>query len=146
MHSAPIHLLQKPALWSNKCKDRGFLSHSVHNFYTHSTITDTEIYMEIYNEVWLADSHPVSAVTHDNLVHAQFTQLFTATYTLHCPYLLPLQEVCPKGLTQLLHYILVAIASCKQNCSPAILKKGCMKMWTVHKINAGTHVPASKQH
>ena len=59
-----------------------------------------------------------------NLINSQFTQPFTATYSLHGPHLLPVQEVCLKGLTQLLHYLLVSIASCKQNCSPAILRLG----------------------
>ena len=78
-----------------------------------------------YNPLSLANNHPVSVATHDDSEHAQFTQPFTATYNPHCPHLVPVQEVCPKGLTQLLHYLLVAIASCKQNCSAAILKEGC---------------------
>ena len=53
--------------------------------------------------LWLADSHPVSAATRDDWVQPQFTQPFTATYSLHGPHLLPVQEVCPKGLAQLLH-------------------------------------------
>ena len=78
---------------------------------------------------WLADSHmhPASAATHEDLVHAHFTQPFTATSSLHGPHLLLVQEVCLKGLTQLLHYLLVAIASCKQNCSAAILREGCKR-------------------
>ena len=46
------------------------------------------------------------------------------TYSLHGSYLHPVQEVCLTGLTQLLHYLFVVTASCKQNCCPAILRKG----------------------
>ena len=69
-----------------------------------------------------------------NPINSQFTQPFTATYSLHGPHLLLVQEVCPKSLTQLLHYLLVAIASCKQNCSPAILREGAKV--TVHEVGA----------
>ena len=58
-------------------------------------------------------------------INAQFTQPFTATYSLHGPHLVHVQEVCLKGVTQLLRYLLVAIASCKQSCSQTILREGC---------------------
>ena len=80
-----------------------------------------------YSLLWLTNSHPVSVATHDDSEHAQFTQPFSATYNLHGSHLLPVQEVCPKGLTQLLHKLLVAIESCKQNCSPAILRERCKR-------------------
>ena len=45
----------------------------------------------------------------------------TATYSLHDPHLPPVEDVCPKGLAQLLHQALVAIAGSNQNSGPAIL-------------------------
>ena len=57
------------------------------------------------------------------------------TFSLHGSYLHPVQEVCLIGLTQLLHYLFVATASCKQNCSAVILreggKSGLYMMWVL---------------
>ena len=91
-------------------------------------------------ESWHIQRHPE---------HAQFTQPFTATYNSHCPHLLTVQEVCTKGLTQLLHYLLVATASCKQNCSATILREGCKNRrymkWALVRWKRGSNIQRSTQ-
>ena len=65
-------------------------------------------------------SHTATAVTPSH-TDCHFSQVCMA---LH---LLPVQEVCPKAYTQLLHYLLKPIASSKQKSSPAILRKKVQK-------------------
>ena len=59
-----------------------------------------------------------------------------------------MQEVCLKGLTQLLHYLLVAIASCKQNCSPTILREGCKNsiLWSGCLYGSNKEVTSKEAH
>ena len=64
--------------------------------------------------------------------HTLWLEPFTATCSLHGPHLLPVQDVCPKDLTQLLHYHFMAIASSKQNWSHAILRERKTLKW--HKL------------
>ena len=91
-----------------------------HKQWTAQEVEETRCIVELHIHVERA----IGRIKILNPINSKFTQPFTATHSLHGPHLLPVQEVCPKGLTQLLHYLLVAIASCKQNCSPAILREG----------------------
>ena len=155
---------RKPALWSNTCirTEKPYMEvfghvatyrNAVNNLlHGHSPMTYIRCHHEIngqYNLLWLANRHPVSVATYDDSEYAQFTQPFTVTYNSHCPHLHPVQEVCPKGLTQLLHYLLVATASCKQNCSPAILREGCKNRrymkWAIVLWKRGSNIQRSKQ-
>ena len=62
-----------------------------------------KLHTYICHQYLLLVRHIVSAATHDDWAHVQFTQPFTAIYSLHGPHLLPVQDVRPKGITQLLH-------------------------------------------
>ena len=112
-----------PKLWSNTCEDRE-VSPFTKISYTHTTATSIVNKMKnIIHYGWMLHSHPVSVTACVLSMHSSLNHY--NTYNPQCPHLVPVQEVCLKGLTQLLHYLLVAIESCKQNCSAAILREGC---------------------
>ena len=91
-----------------------------HKQWTDQEVKETQCIVELHIHVQRA----IGRVKILNPINSHFNQPFTATHSLHGPHLILVQEVCPKGLTQLLHYLLVATASCKQHCSPAILREG----------------------
>ena len=88
------------------CERRGQVSHGMLSFTQQYHVPTLETKWKLHTYVhknYVIDRHLVSAATHDECIHVQFTQLFTVIYSLHSPHLLLVQEVCPKGLTQLLH-------------------------------------------